>query len=123
MMDELKKYCVFRGDIVEQISIGKICAQVGHAFEWLSVGEDTKKYASVLEQYHATTSTPKIVLKAKNLDALLRAKKECEDLGIQVVLIEDEGRTIFSEPTITCLGIGPVKREDLPKFVQKMRML
>jgi PTH2 family peptidyl-tRNA hydrolase len=123
-MEELRLYCLVRGDL--EIPIGKLCAQTAHGFLGSYVNctnEDLKKeYLGLNENGLIDSGQAKITLKAKNLNALLRAEQECKDLGISTALIKDAGRTVFNEPTITVLGIGPVTKENLPKFVQKMQL-
>jgi len=115
--DDLRIYCVVRIDI--NMPLGKLIAQTGHGFMGALVGckdEDLKA------RYLGAAFT-KIALKGKNLNALERAKRECDELGITTALITDSGRTVFNEPTVTCLGIGPVTYDQLPKYVQKMHLL
>jgi peptidyl-tRNA hydrolase len=98
--------------------VGKLMVQAGHAF------------VSVLEQasreqvdHYMRHQQPKIVLKAKNEAVLRRAAHDCQQLGIPHYLVTDAGRTVFNEPTITCLGIGPVARKALPQYIKKLQLL
>jgi peptidyl-tRNA hydrolase len=117
MDNELKMYCVWRTDIV--IPYGKALVQAGHAF---LEARDHADPARVLQ--YMTHSQPKIVLRAKSLAVLERAQRECQLIGLPHALIIDEGRTVFlGEPTVTCLGIGPVLRSELPKFIDRLQML
>ncbi len=113
---DLRIYCLIRQDI--EMPIGKMLAQSAHGF----MGALLKADKATVETYLAGSFT-KIAIKAKNLAALQRAKTECDALGIPTALITDAGRTVFTEPTVTCLGVGPVLRENLPKFVQKMNLI
>jgi peptidyl-tRNA hydrolase, PTH2 family len=113
---DLRIYALIRMDI--EMPLGKIIPQAGHAY----MGALLKADKALVETYLSGAFT-KIAVKAKNLAAILRAKDECDALGIPTSLITDAGRTIFNEPTVTCLGIGPVLRESLPKFVQKMQLM
>ena len=112
---ELRLYCVIRGDL--EIPAGKLMVQAGHAF----VSAMYKAWADHAEQVtnYMENSQPKIVLKAKNEAALRRAKAECLTLGIPCYLVTDAGRTVFLEPTTTCLGIGPVRKSELPEICFK----
>jgi peptidyl-tRNA hydrolase len=124
-MSDLRLYVLVRQDI--EIPLGKLISQVGHAF--LGTFENCKdatlkaEYLGKNPEGVIESGQAKISKKAKNLNALLRAQEECKALGISTALVTDEGRTVFSEPTVTCLGIGPVSRENLPKFVEKMRLI
>lgn len=116
MSEELKIWIVVRQDIT--IPVGKLVVQGGHAVDWtLAAAPD-----DVVSAYRAQ-NTPKITVKAKNLAALDRAFKETQEACIPCAYIIDEGRTVFSEPTPTCIGIGPCYRTELPKFVQRFQMM
>ena len=118
-MSEYKLYTVVRTDI--EIPVGKLLPQVGHAFLQVFL-KCQKNNPELAEKYENEPSYPKIALKAKNLHALLRAQKECDDLNIPTFLVTDEGRTVFTEPTVTCLGIGPVIPDNLPVYVKKLQL-
>lgn len=115
-MDDLRIYCLIRQDI--DMPLGKTIAQSGHAFMGAMLVADPV----IVDEYLSGPFT-KISKWTKNLDSILRAKRECDELELPTALITDIGRTVFSEPTVTCLGIGPVKRNQLPKFVDKMRLI
>jgi peptidyl-tRNA hydrolase len=126
-MAELRLYCLVRGDIDWTEILGKLCSQVGHGFlgAFINCADNELKdrYLGVNTEGLIDSGHAKITLQAKNLHALMRAQAECKSLGLSTALICDAGRTVFPEPTITCLGIGPVEYDHLPKFVQKMRLL
>lgn len=113
--EELRLYVAIRKDL--KIPEGKLIAQVGHAFLNTFLKSDRR------EEYLTNPAHPKISVWAKNLNALIRAQTECEDAGIACALITDAGRTVFPEPTVTCLGIGPIERSKLPKFVRNFQLL
>lgn len=116
---ELRMVLIVRQDLL--MGIGKAMGQAGHAFT-MTLLLAQERIPEVVEDY-LTDAQPKIVVGCKNLAALLRAQDECRDAGLVCVLVRDAGRTVFPEPTDTCMGIGPCRRIDLPKFVQRMRLL
>jgi peptidyl-tRNA hydrolase len=121
---EIRLYCVIRTDLDSLaengfLPLGKLMAQAGHAF----VGCFAACEPQAALAYLNNGIQPKIVLRAKNEKELLRAKGECEIAGIPCYLVTDVGRTVFAEPTTTCLGIGPVAKKDLPKFIQRLQLL
>lgn len=115
--DELRLYCLMRTDL--KASTGKLITQGGHAF----VGCVSVCPSLRFIEYLNDGQQPKITLRAKNEGILLRAVAECKEAGIPYYLVTDAGRTVFPVPTVTCLGIGPVARKDLPKFVQRLQLL
>lgn len=113
---ELRIYCVMRTDL--KAPHGKLIGQAMHA----AVGCISHCHEIEIGDYIAS-GQPKIVKKAKNLHALLRAERECQEAFLPHYLVTDEARTVFPEPTITCLGIGPVLHASLPKYIRKMQLL
>lgn len=130
---ELRMYCLMRGDL--DVPEGKLMVQSGHAFvsalemarkgHWVqpNVSEASRQLiGNAIVREYLEFSQPKIVLRAKNEAALRRAAEECQQAGIAHYLVTDEGRTVFPEPTVTCVGLGPVVKSAVPKFVQRMQM-
>lgn len=118
-MAEYKLYSVIRTDI--EIPVGKLLIQVSHAY--LSVWwECLNVNPELAEKYKNEPAYPKISLKGKNEHALRRAQEECKQLNIPTFLVIDAGRTVFKEPTVTVLGIGPVIPDDLPTYVKKLQL-
>jgi PTH2 family peptidyl-tRNA hydrolase len=123
---ELRLYCLIRTDLhlfclepTEYTELmGKLMAQTGHAFVSALYESDN----DIVDRYMGNAQ-PKIVLKAKNENVLRRSQKECKALGIACYLVTDAGRTVFREPTVTCLGIGPVMKSQLPKYVTGLQLL
>lgn len=118
-MSEYKLYVVVRSDI--EMPIGKMLAQVGHAFLGVFL-ECLSNNPELAEKYKNEEMYPKIALKGKNEHALRRAQTECDELKIPTFLVIDAGRTVFTEPTVTVLGIGPVIFENLPTYVKKLQL-
>jgi PTH2 family peptidyl-tRNA hydrolase len=116
---ELRMYLVWRNDLA--IPFGKALGQSGHAFVSAVIIAD--RHDRDLVDLYLLHSQPKIVVKCKNLDALLRAKTECDAIEMNCYLVTDAGRTVFPEPTVTCLAIGPCYRDELPKFIRRMQLL
>lgn len=119
--NELKMWLVVRDDL--EIPKGKLAGQSGHAFEGITrICLGTTGWNEIYRQY-VEDNTPKIVVKCKNLAALERAEIECVGAGILTYKVTDAGRTVFPEPTITVLAIGPTHFENLPKFVQRFQLM
>ncbi|MNV40994.1 peptidyl-tRNA hydrolase [compost metagenome] len=120
--NELKMWLVVRSDIV--IPAGKLAGQSGHAFEGITsyIYETGGKLLETYRQYKAD-NTPKITVTCKNLAALERAEQECDAAGIASYKVTDAGRTVFGEPTVTVLALGPAYRSELPKFIQRFQLM
>jgi PTH2 family peptidyl-tRNA hydrolase len=113
----LYKQClIVRNDI--KMSCGKRCAQAAHA----SIGafehaEKNQKKAWLSE------GQKKVVLKANDERTLHELKVIAEHAGISTSLIQDAGLTEIPPGTITALGLGPAKAEDLDRITGDLSLL
>ena len=57
------------------------------------------------------TNFRKIVCKVDSEDDLMLLYLRCQEMGIPVELVIDNGLTEWNEPTKTCIAIGPEKDE------------
>lgn len=107
-----KIYCIFAKDSIVKMNgnRGKLAAQAGHAY--------LHSWWDALENYNEDALNYKNSDHAYKITLVVDTAQELTDLYIAyaytcgVALIEDAGFTVFKEPTITCLGLGPI-REDL----------
>lgn len=115
-----KMYCIFAKESVAKMNgnRGKLAAQAGHAFlhaYWDSlrpgVPGDMMKFMSQAMAYKDSDHAYKITLVVDTV-AELEALRDAYKSVCGVSLVKDAGFTVFNEPTVTCLGIGPI-REDL----------
>ena len=111
-----KQCLIVRNDV--KMSCGKRCAQAAHA----SVGafehaEKTLKKAWISE------GQKKVVLKANDERTLHELKVIAEHAGISTSLIQDAGLTEIPPGTITALGLGPAKAEDLDRITGDLSLL
>lgn len=124
--DELRMYVVVRTDI--DIPFGKLAPQAGHAFT--NALEDARRhtperhsaYLGTVDNGLLTSGQAKIALRGKLTD-LHVLKAELEAAGIPHCLVQDQGRTVFPEPTITCLAFGPIPASERPKRAKRLQLL
>ena len=66
----------------------------------------------------------KVCLVAKNLLQIYKTQALAEQAGIPTYLVIDSGCPDFFEgkPTVTALGVGPVRRDQAP-FLRKLQTL
>jgi PTH2 family peptidyl-tRNA hydrolase len=117
---ELRMWLVVRTDI--DMPRPKFGAQSGHGFGaclWLAA----KERPEIANEYMSSPAQAKICLAAKNLNALERVFREARDAGLPAVIVRDHARTHFAEPTYTVSCVGPCRRYELPKFIQKLQLL
>ena len=108
----LKMYCVVSREALKAMNgnRGKMMAQAGHAFLHAFIkGKmmwDCRAYSYLNDQ-----RAFKITLVVETTAELHELLKEYE-WKCGTALIEDAGLTVFNEPTVTCLGIGPWRVTD-----------
>lgn len=134
-MSKPKQVIVVRGDLVKLLRFeGKLAAQVSHAslgavfknskvmefdggkMKCIPMDEDCEKWFNV--------EFTKIVVKCVDEQHILDLYSKVEQSGIPYYsLIKDAGHTVFSEPTITCLGIGPASAEEIDAITGGLPLL
>jgi PTH2 family peptidyl-tRNA hydrolase len=111
-----KQCLVLRNDI--KMSCGKKCAQAAHA----SIGAYNNADKS-LQKAWLSEGQKKVVLRADDERTLYELKVIAERAGISSSLIQDAGMTEIPPGTITALGLGPAKSEDLDKITGALSLL
>jgi len=96
----MKQVILVREDL--GMPAGKLAAQVAHASVECVLKSDQGKIQAWKKE-----GMTKIVLGVKDKQHLLLKMRQAKAEKLVYALIEDAGRTFFTEPTVTCLGIGP----------------
>ena len=112
----MKQVILVRADL--KLSKGKMSSQVSHA----SVESVFKSKKEIIERWRKE-GMKKIVLKVKDLDELLKYKKEAEENKLVTALITDAGKTEVEPGTTTCLAIGPDEEEKIDKITGKLKII
>ena len=131
------QYIVVRKDLVPQMGYGKTAAQVAHAslgvllyrFEGDSWREDEVRliqHPNVQEWFKGKFT--KLVVYVKSKQKLLNLAEKLDKLEIHTKLIYDSCFTMLEpeEPdgtTLTCMGGVPLRRDEAPKCLTKLRLL
>lgn len=111
-----KQCLVIRSDV--RMSCGKMCAQAAHAaIAAFQRADDGIKRGWLAE------GQKKVVLKAKDERTLYELKSLAEASGIAAALIEDAGLTELPPGTLTALGLGPAKGEELDKITGALPLI
>ncbi|CAH1690022.1 Aminoacyl-tRNA hydrolase [Hyphomicrobiales bacterium] len=97
---------------------GKLSSQAGHAYTdalWAAYDQDPEL---ALRYRREGAGGSKVTLKAKNLAALERARRECEEAGVPHALIIDRDHVLLphftGDPVATALGVIGTKAELRP---------
>ena len=97
---------------------GKLAAQVAHAAVAAFLNAKRTEQVGWLEE-----GMPKVVLRVETLEELLHLNEAAAARGIAACLIEDAGRTVVPEGTVTCLGLGPAEDGVLDAVTGKLKLL
>jgi PTH2 family peptidyl-tRNA hydrolase len=111
-----KQCLIIRNDV--KMSCGKRCAQAAHA----SIGAYNNA-DKALRKAWLSEGQKKVVLKANDERTLHELRVIAERTGISSSLIQDAGMTEIPPGTITALGLGPAKSEDLDKITGTLTLL
>ncbi|WP_321504400.1 peptidyl-tRNA hydrolase Pth2 [uncultured Methanoregula sp.] len=111
-----KQCIIIRNDV--KMSCGKRCAQAAHASIGAYNGAD-----KTLTKAWMSEGQKKVVLKANDERTLFEIKVIAERAGISTSLIQDAGMTEIPPGTITALGLGPAKSDELDKITGSLTLL
>ncbi len=120
---ELKMYCIVSREALKAMNgnRGKMMAQAGHAFlhAFLDNNKDWQHRNNIyLSDQRAYKITLAVDTTAELLELYEVYKGKCG-----TALIEDAGFTVFNEPTVTCLGIGPIYENEQCEKLKSLRPL
>jgi len=116
---DLKQAIVIRAEL--KMSKGKVAAQAAHA-SVEAVLRLLKKDKKLVQKWR-DEGMKKVVLKVNSLNELFELKRQGEELGLECAIIKDAGRTELPAGTITALGIGPGKEDEVDSLTGKLKML
>ncbi|MBO9427965.1 aminoacyl-tRNA hydrolase [Sulfitobacter sp. R18_1] len=117
MTSELRQVIVVRRDL--KMTRGKESGQVGHAV--LDSIVPRLSDPVVQEWYH--NSQAKIIVSVDSEDELLAVAEKAVEAGIHTAKIIDEGRTMFNGvKTLTCVALGPAKRDELDPITGHLKL-
>ncbi|WP_321428983.1 peptidyl-tRNA hydrolase Pth2 [uncultured Methanolobus sp.] len=115
-MTEYKQCIIIRDDL--KLSKGKLAVQVAHAA--VSASEWAER--SILDKWKEG-GQKKVVLRVPVLKDLFELKEVARRQGLPTALIQDAGLTQIAPGTVTVLGIGPAKADDIDKVTGNLKLL
>ena len=97
---------------------GKLAAQVAHAAVAAFIDASDRARRAWLSD-----GMPKVVVKVRDVEELGRLEDAAHRKGIPASLITDAGKTVVASGTITALGLGPAKDEELDNLTGGLKLL
>lgn len=126
-VEALRIYIVFRADLPE-MTRAKGEVQAAHAAASL-IFTGMEKHPSRITEYMGTiergcvkSGQAKIVMEVPNALQLVLIWQKAAQRGINVVAIEDQAHTVFTEPTFTCIAFGPCTKTEGNAITRGARM-
>ena len=111
-----KQCLIVRNDI--KMSCGKKCAQAAHA----AIGA-YERAGKEERRAWLSEGQKKVILKVDSERALFELKTIAERAGLATSLITDAGLTEIPPGTVTALGIGPAKSEEIDRVTSNLSLL
>ncbi len=115
-----KMYCVFSKEAIKKMNgiRGKMTGQAGHAFlhAFWNASEHFPDDAQAYKNSKHPVKVSVVVPSEEELHILLEKYKDI----CGTTLVKDAGFTVFKEPTITCIGIGPIPEEKIDEDLSKL---
>ena len=117
-MADFRLYAVINKEALKAAggSRGKMMAQAGHAF--LHAYWDAEARFPEAARAYRDGRAKKIVLAVENEAALRDMASRVQECGF--TLVEDAALTVFKQPTVTAIGLGPIDKEDVPEWLSKL---
>jgi peptidyl-tRNA hydrolase, PTH2 family len=116
---EVKQVIAVRKDIA--MGRGKLAAQVAHAAVFAA--EKARSQRHDWFNIWFRTGQAKVVVKAENLEELIKLENHARTIGLPAISIQDSGLTQIPPGTVTCIGIGPGPAELIDKVTHHLKLL
>lgn len=114
-----KMVIIVRTDL--NMTHGKVASQCAHAA--VTLYDAANRSGNVVLKSWLLSGQPKIVLRGSNEKELRRLYDVAKGKKLNACLIFDAGRTQIDSGTLTVVGIGPNKVEDVDEITKDLRLL
>jgi PTH2 family peptidyl-tRNA hydrolase len=113
---DYKQCLIVRSDL--KLTPGKTAVQLAHA----AVAAYERSDPRIKSRWY-NEGQKKVALKVSTLKELYELKSIAEARGLVTALVVDAGLTEVPPGTVTALGIGPEKEEELDKVTSDLKLL
>jgi len=104
-----------------KLSKGKTAVQAAHAAVMCAL-KARKSHRLLFSRWYKEGQR-KVVVKLKGLEELYRLREEAVRAGLVVGVVQDAGLTEVPPGTVTCIGLGPAKEEDIDRLTGDFPLL
>lgn len=116
-------YCVFWEDAIKAMggNRGKLAAMAGHAF--LHTWWESEAYAPPTKDMcnlYREGLAKKVVLRTDDIQTIYSLQWAYKGRCSVVI---DRGLTVFKEPTLCCIGIGPILKDEANEELKALKVL
>lgn len=120
---KVRMYCIMAKESLDLMKgvRGKMIAQGGHAYLH-AFWDAERRFDRLAWLYRRSDRAYKICLVAPTVADLERLRDAYQDV-CGVHLVKDAAFTVFDQPTVTCLGIGPITEELIGEDLKSLKTL
>lgn len=135
---KIKMYCIFAMESIKKMggNRGKLAAMSGHAYlhafwdatQKIKFEDSPPKHPQNMNKliqaqaYRESKHAYKICLVVDTVTELETLYNAYKDV-CGVSLVKDAGFTVFDEPTVTCLGLGPISEDNIGDDIKALKVL
>lgn len=128
-----RMYCIVSKEALDAMNgnRGKLAAQAGHAFLH-AYWDAEERFPEAVKGYRGSEVKEvggKLTGGVVKITLVVPTTKELETLSYDYYLwcgtslVRDSGRTVFKEPTVTCLGLGPIREDHIKDDLKALKIL
>lgn len=119
----MKIYCIISKESIARMKgiRGKMMAQAGHAFLH-AYWDSLDRYPENAQAYRDSQHARKIVVTVDTDQELIALYEKYRNICGATKVI-DAGFTVFNEPTLTCIGIGPIQDIAVEDDIRTLKLL
>jgi PTH2 family peptidyl-tRNA hydrolase len=123
MEEDVKQAIVIRKDLKWKNEAGKLGVQMSHASNEFAMQAWFEMRAPSLDELEWQNGLKKkIALAVNSEEELMEIFNKAKEAGLEVHLVTDAGLTVFTEPTTTCLAIGPARASQLSPLTGHLKL-
>ena len=121
--EKVKMYCIFAKESLDKMKgiRGKMITQGGHGYLH-AFWDAERRFPEDAQAYRDTSHAYKITLVVPTVEDL-RVFEEKYRSVCGLSLVQDAGYTVFDEPTVTCLGLGPIRESLIGDDIKALKTL